>query len=80
MTPEQRTGPELPHERDESADREHEVAPRNRELGHQAHEDVERGLVDTDRGPVIDHVYRRKVGGQQPAPSETSGRAARRKR
>jgi hypothetical protein len=25
-------------------------------VGRQAHEDVERGLVDTDRGPVIERI------------------------
>jgi hypothetical protein len=30
-------------------------------VGKQAFDDVERGLVDTDRGPVTDKVYNDKV-------------------
>ena len=33
-------------------------APR---VGRQAHEDIERGLVDTDKGPVTDRVYNDKL-------------------
>lgn len=32
-----------------------------RVLPGRAHSDVERGLVDTDRGPVVDRVYNEKV-------------------
>ena len=42
--------PRMPHERDESADSQASVEPSARRVGGQAHEDVERGLVDTDRG------------------------------
>lgn len=48
--------PKLPHERDESADA-MASAPRRRIK--QAHDDLERGLSDTDRGPVIDETYRK---------------------
>lgn len=37
----------LPHESDQSSDSQHEDAPRD--VGKQAHSDVERGLKDTDR-------------------------------
>jgi hypothetical protein len=30
-------------------------------VGRKAHDDVERGVVDTDRGPVADRVYNDKV-------------------
>ena len=37
----------LPHEADQSVESQHEHEPRD--VGMQAHEDIERGLVDTDR-------------------------------
>ncbi|MDR5779565.1 hypothetical protein QCE63_09000 [Caballeronia sp. LZ065] len=37
----------LPHEADQNVESQHEHDPR--EVGKQAHEDLERGLVDTDR-------------------------------
>jgi hypothetical protein len=37
----------LPHEADQSVESQHEEG--TREVGEQAHRDVERGLVDTDR-------------------------------
>nr|WP_245933187.1 hypothetical protein [Caballeronia novacaledonica] len=37
----------LPHEADQNVESQHEHAPRD--VGMQAHEDIERGLVDTDR-------------------------------
>ena len=58
------SAPRLPHERDQSADSQQTpdgtdgTAPR---VGRQALEDVERGLVDTDRAPVTDRVYNDKV-------------------
>lgn len=52
-------GPRLPHERDQSAEAQAPHEPP--EVGRQAHEDLERGLVDTDRGPVLDRTYRRRV-------------------
>jgi hypothetical protein len=55
--------PRLPHERDESSDaaRPDETADTSTPLGRQAHDDVQRGLADTDRGPVLDRVYNEKV-------------------
>jgi hypothetical protein len=55
------SAPRLPHEHDQSSDSQQSqegTAPR---IGRQALEDVERGLVDTDRGPVVDRVYNEKV-------------------
>jgi hypothetical protein len=48
--------PKLPHERDESAD---EMAGPPRKRIKQAHDDLRRGLTDTDRGPVSDATYRK---------------------
>jgi hypothetical protein len=53
--------PRLPHEHDQSADSQKHAdggAPR---VGRQALEDIERGLVDTDRGPVTDRLYNEKL-------------------
>ncbi|MDR5854629.1 hypothetical protein P9239_10850 [Caballeronia sp. LZ062] len=48
----ERAKPPLPHETDQSVQSQDEEAPRD--VGRQAHEDLERGLVDTDRqrGPT----------------------------
>ena len=48
-------GPRLPHERDESSDSQN--GPRYGVI-EQAKEDLDRGLVDTDRGEPMDQVYR----------------------
>lgn len=53
--------PRLPHERDASADSQTPVPGPVNDIGAQAHKDLERGLLDTDRGPVIDEVYRKSV-------------------
>ena len=55
------SAPRLPHEHDQSSDSQQNqdgTAPR---VGRQAFNDVERGVVDTDRGPVTDRVYNDKV-------------------
>ncbi len=52
--------PSLPHERDESAGVTGGVAS---EAIEQAHRDVQRGLQDTDRGPVADRAYRKLKDG-----------------
>ena len=44
----------LPHERDETADSQ---ASEPREIIKQAKKDLDNGLVDTDRGPVVDELY-----------------------
>jgi hypothetical protein len=58
--------PRLPHERDESADSQ-PAAPDA--VTHQAHEDLKRGLVDTDRGPVLERVYQHQVRPGAPKPA-----------
>ena len=50
--------PRLPHEHDESSDSQDSQGGEPPEVGKRAHEDVERGVVDTDRAPVTDRVYR----------------------
>lgn len=51
--------PRLPHEHDQSADSQTPTDAEPTEVGKQAHEDVERGLVDTDRGPVMDKLRKK---------------------
>lgn len=53
--------PRLPHEHDESSDSQETQGGEPPEVGKQAHEDVERGLVDTSRAPEADRVYREKL-------------------
>ena len=48
--------PPLPHEADESAN---STATRNDPTVEQAYTDVKRGLVDTDKGPVMHGTYER---------------------
>jgi hypothetical protein len=55
------SAPRLPHERDQSSDSQQTPDGRPTEVGRQAHEDVERGLVDTDRGLEANRVYKDKV-------------------
>ena len=50
--------PRLPQERDESTDSQ---TGDRQPIIEQARKDVARGLVDTDRGPVMDEVYNRHV-------------------
>lgn len=55
------SSPRLPHERDESSDSQRNQDGTATDVGKRAHDDVERGAVDTDRGPVTDRVYHEKV-------------------
>ncbi len=55
------SAPRLPHEHDQSSDSQQNVDGSATKVGKQALEDVERGVVDTDRGPVTDRVYNDKV-------------------
>ena len=55
------SSPRLPHEHDQSSDSQRTPDGNPPAIGRKALDDVERGLVDTDRGPVADEVYNRKV-------------------
>lgn len=59
--------PRLPHERDESSDSHRAPDGPPSEVGRQAHSDVKRGVVDTDRGPVLDKINKEHF---KPAPEE----------
>lgn len=50
------SAPRLPHERDQSSDSQQTRDGHPPKVGRQAHEDVERGLVDTDRALEADSV------------------------
>jgi hypothetical protein len=54
-------GPALPHELDESARSQASATPRHAEVGKRALQDELGPTQDTDRGPVLDRVYRDKV-------------------
>lgn len=49
--------PRMPHEHDESADSQVASEPTAHHMAELGREDVERGVVDTDKGPVIDESY-----------------------
>jgi hypothetical protein len=55
------SAPRLPHERDQSSESQQTDDEEPTRVGKQGAADVERGLVDTDRGPVTDRVYNDKV-------------------
>jgi len=55
------SAPRLPHERDESSDSQQARDHHPTKTERRAHDDIERGVVDTDRGPVVDRVYNDKV-------------------
>lgn len=57
VTQDQMKKPPLPHERDESTS---STPPVPRKVIEQARRDVSRGLVDTDKGPVLDEAYRKQ--------------------
>jgi hypothetical protein len=52
-----RVAPRMPHERDESADSQASSEPSSQRMAQAAREDIERGVVDTDKGPVLDETY-----------------------
>ena len=53
--------PQLPHELDESRHSQAPGAASQADVGRQAARDLERGLEDTGKGPVLDEVYNRDV-------------------
>jgi len=68
------SSPRLPHEHDESADSQRSEPRADMK---QAHADVERGLVDTDRGPVTDELYEHRVRTPGEATPDRAAPAAR---
>ncbi|RZI85888.1 MAG: hypothetical protein EOP38_03335 [Rubrivivax sp.] len=61
--------PRLPHERDESADS--QLVEEPQPVIQQAHDDLERGLQDTDRAAPMDEVYNRTLRSGKGRKTET---------
>jgi hypothetical protein len=55
------SAPRLPHEHDESSDSQQNQDGAASDIGKRAHDDVERGVVDTSKGEETDRVYNDKV-------------------
>ncbi|QNK70920.1 hypothetical protein [Variovorax sp. PAMC26660] len=55
------SAPRLPNEHDQSSDSQKSLDGKPSEKGRKAHDDVERGLVDTDQGLEANRVYKDKV-------------------
>lgn len=55
--------PRAPHERDESADSQGNSEPSASDMARRGQRDIERGLVDTDKGPAMEETYERLRGG-----------------
>jgi hypothetical protein len=53
--------PRQPDERDESADQQSQDEPSQKRMGEIAQDDMERGLVDTDKGPVLRDLHQNKI-------------------
>jgi hypothetical protein len=53
--------PRLPHEHDESADSQVPSSTQRSDIGRKAYDDVTAGRVDTDRGPVLEELFRKKL-------------------
>lgn len=72
-----RAEPRLPHERDESSDSQTQQGAGAHEVMGQAHDDLMRGLQDTDRRTPMDRAYEQQKGsgvpGTQSAAPDRSG-------
>ena len=51
--------PRQPHEHDESASSQASAEPSQKRMGDIAHGSIARGETDTDKGPVLDAIYRK---------------------
>lgn len=61
--PAEQPAPRMPHERDESADSQSGGEPSAQRTGQIGHDDLERGLVDTDKGPELERANEQLSGG-----------------
>ena len=59
QTTTQERAPRMPHERDESSGSQAADEPSAQRIGEAGRQDIERGSVDTDKGPVLDQTYDR---------------------
>lgn len=64
----QDAAPKTPHERDESTDSQALREASGSRMGQQAHDDLQQGQVDTDKGPQMDAVYDKIRGADEPNP------------
>ncbi|NLD70446.1 MAG: hypothetical protein GX644_16735 [Limnobacter sp.] len=62
--------PRMPHERDESSSSQSQGDDPVTPEGAQGHEDLSKGLVDTDRGPPMDDLYGKEL---RPSPRGSDG-------
>jgi hypothetical protein len=53
--------PSMPHEQDESSASQASATARQQDVGQQAYGDATDGSADTDKGPVMDKLYKQKV-------------------
>lgn len=61
--------PKMPHEMDQSPESQSSPDRPGAEITHQAFEDIERGLVDTDRNLEGDRAMGNRTGGSEETPS-----------
>jgi hypothetical protein len=57
----QQRSPREPHERDESADSQAASEPSQERMGEIGRRDVERGVTETDQGPVLRDLHEKKI-------------------
>lgn len=55
----EKSEPKLPHERDQSASAQVDGTPVDDSRARKGQQDVERGVVDTDKGPVLEQLNER---------------------
>ncbi|MBW8778096.1 MAG: hypothetical protein JF585_02620 [Burkholderiales bacterium] len=53
--------PSLPHEQDESSASQAGTTPQQQDVGQQAYDNATDGSADTDKGPMMDQLYKQKV-------------------
>jgi hypothetical protein len=57
--PAQEPQPRMQYERDQSSDSQAANEPSQQRMGEIAHDDVERGVVDTSKGEALDETYQK---------------------
>jgi hypothetical protein len=57
--PAQEPQPRMQYERDQSSDSQAADEPSQRRMGQIAHDDLERGVVDTSKGEALDETYQK---------------------
>jgi hypothetical protein len=57
----QERSPREPHERDESADSQAASEPSQQDMADTARRDIERGVTETDQGPVLRDLHENRI-------------------